>query len=70
MQLPDAVFTQLRHLLDMEEGIQWKVGDFIRDVWAEMNRYVDKDDERKEHASMISQMANGTAADSSTLRSR
>lgn len=70
MQLPDAVFTQLRHLLDMEEGIQWKVGDFIRDVWAEMSRYTDQDDQRKEHASMISQMANGTGADKSTLRSR
>ena len=68
MRLPDAVFTQLRHLLDMEEGLQWDVGDFIRDVWSEIARY--SEDQKKDHADMVKQMANGTGADKSTLRSR
>ena len=69
MNLPEAVFVQLRHLLDMEEGIQWSVGDFILDVWTETRKY-DQDDEKKAHASMIREMAEGTGADKSTLRSR
>lgn len=70
MQLPDAVFTQLRHMLDMEEGVQWGVGDFILDVWTELSRFVSDEDRRKEHANMINQMASKTGADKSTLRSR
>lgn len=70
MRLPDMVFAQLRHLLDMEENLQWEVGDFIRDVWVEIEIRVPDGKERKAHAEMINQMAYGTGADKSTLRSR
>ena len=65
MILPDDVFTQLQHLLDTEHTAQWTVGDFICDVWAEVQtRYPDG------HADMITQLASKTGADKSTLRSR
>lgn len=70
MKLPDLVFEQLRHLLDMGEIQQWAVGDFIRDVWEEIEKNIPEGSERKEYASMIRQMANATGADESTLRSR
>ena len=70
MKLPDAVFVQLRHLLDQGETVQWATGDFIRDVWEEIHRYTPKIDQPKEQAQMIKDMARETGADKSTLRSR
>ena len=70
MKLPDLVYEQLRHLLSMGEANQWAVGDFIRDVWIEIEMRVPDGDERKEHAAMIRLMAENTGADESTLRSR
>ena len=70
MNLPDLVYEQLRHLLDMGERNQWAVGDFIRDVWEEIEKNVPKEEHKKEHATMIIQMATNTGADKSTLRSR
>ena len=70
MKLPDLVYEQLRHLLSMGEANQWAVGDFIRDVWIEIEMRVPDGDERKEHAAMIRLMAQNTGADESTLRSR
>jgi hypothetical protein len=68
--LPDAVYTQLQHLLDMETIPQWAVGDFIVDVWAEIERYVPEKERKQAHAEMIRDMATNTGADKSTLRSR
>ena len=70
MKLPDLVFEQLRHLLEMGDIQQWAIGDFIRDVWEEIEKNIPEGSERKEYASMIRQMANATGADESTLRSR
>lgn len=68
--LPDAVFEQLRHLLDMEAKNQWAVGDFIVDVWTEIEKYTPEDERKQAHAKMITEMATKTGADKSTLRSR
>jgi hypothetical protein len=68
--LPDEVFTQLRYLLDQGDMIQWRTGDFILDVWAEIAKYSPPGDHKKDHAIMITQMASRTGADKSTLRSR
>lgn len=70
VKLPDAVFEQLRYLLDRGEQNQWDVGDFIRDVWSEIQVYVPVDEQKKAHAVMIIQMADRTGADKSTIRSR
>jgi hypothetical protein len=70
MILPDGVFVQLQHLLDLEAVNQWAVGDFIVDVWAEIQRYAPEEEQKQEHADMIKQMASNTGADKSTLRHR
>jgi hypothetical protein len=85
MKLPDEVYEQLRHMLGQGEKFQWKIGDFIEEIWIEVlnhlppyvvntqtgERIVDYDRlSRLAHADLIRDLAENTGADKSTLNDR
>ena len=68
MKLPDEVYNQLEYLLNQKENMQWEIGDFIVDLWAEVEKYTPEDDRRKEHASLLKNLAENTGTHYGTLR--
>lgn len=67
MKLPDEVYTQLNHLLEQKENLQWEIGDFIIELWDEIKRYTPKKDWRKEHARLLNDLAENTGSHYGTL---
>ncbi len=74
MKLPDEVFIQLSHMLAQGDKYQWRIGDFINEIWEEVQPYVvlkQRETQaqaiRREHAFLIRSLAEGTGADRSTL---
>jgi hypothetical protein len=80
MKLPEEVYVQLRNMLNTGERYQWKIGDFVEEVWQELVNHLmgaeipeEKDFEkakRKAHAEFIKDLAENTGADKSTLNDR
>lgn len=68
LELPEVVYDQLRGLLDQKEVLQWEIGDFIVDVWQEVERYTPEDERRKAHARFLKDLAYNTGTHYGSLR--
>lgn len=68
MKLPDEVYTQLTYLLSQKEDLQWEIGDFIVDLWSEIEKYTPENDRRKEHATLLKDLSENTGSHYGTLR--